>query len=95
MRDNVMEAVWGFCAIYVFIFVVLLLMLLGDGNDFLTAFSAVGASINNLGPGLGEVTHTYAGLPDLSKIALISGMVLGRLEIFTVLVLLTSLYWRK
>jgi trk system potassium uptake protein TrkH len=48
-----------------------------------------------LGPGLGAVTHTYAGLPDLSKIALISGMVLGRLEIFTVLVLLTSLYWRK
>ena len=95
MRDNVMEAVWGFCAIYVFIFVVLLLMLLSDGNDFLTAFSAVAASINNLGPGLGAVTHTYAGLADLSKIALIGGMVLGRLEIFTVLVLLTGLYWRK
>jgi trk system potassium uptake protein TrkH len=95
MTDNVMEAVWGFCSIYVFVFVLLLLVLLGTGADFLTAFSAVAAALNNLGPGLGSVAENYASLTDPAKGAMVVGMVLGRLEIFTILVLFTGMYWRK
>jgi trk system potassium uptake protein len=91
----VMEAVWGFCSIYVFVFVLLLLVLLGTGADFLTAFSSVAAALNNLGPGLGSVAENYASLTDPAKSAMVVGMVLGRLEIFTILVLFTGMYWRK
>jgi trk system potassium uptake protein TrkH len=93
--EPVMEAVWGFCSIYLFLFLVLLIILLGTGLDFLTAFSAVAAAINNLGPGLGDVAETYLAITDTAKISLIVGMVAGRLEIFTILVLFSSLYWRK
>jgi len=78
-----------------FLFLVLLLVLLGTGLDFLTAFSSVAAAINNLGPGLGDVSQTYASLSDTAKFTLIVGMVAGRLEIFTILVLFSSLYWQK
>ena len=70
-------------------------MVLATGTDFLTAFSAVGASINNLGPGLGEVSEHYAGLSVTAKWTLCLAMLLGRLEVFTVLVLLTPAFWRK
>jgi trk system potassium uptake protein TrkH len=63
--------------------------------DFLTAFSAVGASLNNLGPGLGEVAMNYSGLDADVKWVLMFNMMLGRLEIFTLLVLLTPAYWRR
>ena len=68
---------------------------LASGVDFVTAFSAVGACINNLGPGLGEVTSNYASLPVLSKWILCVAMLIGRLEVFTILVLLTPAFWRK
>jgi trk system potassium uptake protein TrkH len=69
-------------------------MLLGD-IDFTTAFSAVGACLNNLGPGLGDVALNYAALPATVKWLLMFTMMLGRLEIFTLLVLLTPAYWRR
>ena len=59
------------------------------------AFSAVGACLNNLGPGLGDVALNYASLGPEIKWLLMFTMVLGRLEIFTVLVLLTPAYWRR
>lgn len=95
MTENVIQAVWGFLAIYAFIFFLLLMTLLATGLDFETAFSAVGSSINNLGPGLGAVSAHYGDIPDTAKVALSIGMVLGRLEIFTVLVLFTGMFWRK
>ena len=95
MTENVIQAVWGFLAIYAFIFFVLLMTLLATGLDFETAFSAVGSAINNLGPGLGAVSSHYGHIPDTAKVALSIGMVLGRLEIFTVLVLFTGMFWRK
>ena len=69
--------------------------LLAQGNDFITSFSAIGATLNNLGPGLGEVARNYQGLSDISKIVLCSAMLLGRLEIFTLLVLFTPAFWRN
>ncbi len=94
--DRVMEAVWGFFSVYVIVFLtmVTLIMLLSD-LDFLTAFSAVGACLNNLGPGLGEVALNYADLTVPVKWVLIFAMLLGRLEIFTLLVLLSPDFWRR
>jgi len=93
--DRVIQAVWGFFAVYITMFVVMFLILLACGLNELTAFSAVAASINNLGPGLGEVSSNLAGLPDLAKWVLCLAMLLGRLEIFTLLVILTPAFWRR
>jgi trk system potassium uptake protein TrkH len=66
-----------------------------DGYDQITAFSAVAATINNLGPGLGEVSANYAGIDNFSKWLLCFSMLLGRLEIFTLLVMFMPAFWRK
>lgn len=94
LPDRVIEAVWGFFAAYVAIFVVILLVLMLTGLDQISAFSATAACINNLGPGLNEVGLNYAGLEDPAKWTLCFAMMLGRLEIFTVLVLLSPAFWR-
>ena len=95
VQDSVVEAVWGFFAVYVMAFMLMLLALLATGLDIVTAFSAVGACINNLGPGLGSVTQTYGSLPDAAKWILCFAMLLGRLEVFTLLVLFTPMFWRR
>ncbi len=92
--SRVVEAVWGFFALYVGSFTVLYLLLAATGLDLMTAFSAVAACINNLGPGLSGVGLHYADLPDIAKWLLCFAMLLGRLEIFTLLVLLTPAFWR-
>ena len=93
--DRVVEAVWGFFAVYVISFMAIFMILLATGLDFTTAFSAVGATINNLGPGLGDVAAHYGGINDLAKWVLCFAMLLGRLEVFTLLVLLTPAFWRQ
>lgn len=95
VTDRVVQSVWGFFATYVAIFVILMLILIGNGLDQVTAFSAVAACMNNLGPGLGEVALNYNSIPDLSKYVLSFAMLLGRLEIFTLLVLFTPYFWRR
>jgi trk system potassium uptake protein TrkH len=95
LPDRVIDSVWGFFATYVAIFSILLLLLMLTGLDQVTAFSAVAASMNNLGPGLGSVALHYAGISDFAKWVLCFAMLLGRLEIFTLLVLLTPTFWRK
>jgi len=92
---RVVEAVWGFFALYVGSFVLMYLMLAATGIDLMTAFSAVAASINNLGPGLGGVGAHYADLHDPAKWILCFAMLLGRLEIFTLLVLLSPAFWQR
>ncbi|VAW61190.1 Trk potassium uptake system protein TrkH [hydrothermal vent metagenome] len=95
VADSVIDAVWGFFAAYVAVFVMMMLMLMASGLDQITAFSAVTATLNNLGPGLGKVAANYADINDFSKWVLSFGMLLGRLEIFTLLVLLTPAFWKK
>ena len=95
VSDRVIESVWGFFAVYVMAFMVMLLALLATGLDIITAFSAVGACINNLGPGLAEVAETYGHLPATAKWILCLAMLLGRLEVFTLLVLFTPMFWRR
>ena len=93
--DRVMEAVWGFFSAYVIVFLLFLLLVLASGENFITAFSAVGACLNNLGPGLGDVARHYATLSDPSKWVLCLAMLMGRLEIFTLLVLFTPYFWQR
>ena len=93
--DRVIESVWGFFAVYVMVFMLMLLALLASGVEIITAFSAVGACINNLGPGLEGVSATYATLPVTAKWILCVAMLLGRLEIFTLLVLFTPMFWQR
>ncbi len=93
--DRVVESVWGFFAVYVMAFMAMLLALLATGMDIITAFSAVGACINNLGPGLANVAVTYGDLSATAKWILCFAMLLGRLEIFTLLVLFTPMFWKR
>lgn len=92
--DRVIEAVWGFFGIYLISFCFLFLAMLATGMDFVTGFSAVAACINNLGPGLGDVAAHYGNISDTAKWILCFAMLLGRLEIFTLLVLFTPMFWR-
>ncbi|MEJ2619011.1 MAG: TrkH family potassium uptake protein [Candidatus Thiodiazotropha sp.] len=92
---RIVDAVWGFFALYVASFGVMYLALASTGLDLMTSFSAVAASINNLGPGLGDVGAHFDNLNDPAKWILCFAMLLGRLEIFTLLVLLTPAFWRK
>ncbi|HCU89017.1 MAG TPA: potassium transporter [Gammaproteobacteria bacterium] len=94
VSGRVVDAVWGFFVTYIAVFALLLLSVMAAGLDQITAFSAVAACFNNLGPGLGEVSSHYGALPSNAKMILGFAMVLGRLEIFTLLVLLTPAFWR-
>jgi trk system potassium uptake protein len=92
---RVTEAVWGFFSVYVVVFCIMMALMMFIGLDQITAFSAVAATLNNLGPGLGEVSSTFGTVPDAAKWVGILGMILGRLEIFTLLVMLTPEFWRR
>ena len=83
---------------YVICFAVLSMTLQLLGLDYLTAMTGAASAISNVGPGLGPVigpNGTFASLPDAAKWVLAAGMLLGRLELFTVLILLTPGFWRK
>jgi trk system potassium uptake protein TrkH len=93
--ESVVSSVWGFLAAYIFVFAILMMTMLALGSDPITAYSAVGATLNNLGPGLGEVALTYESLNGAEKWVLCLAMLLGRLELFTLLVVLTPEFWRS
>jgi trk system potassium uptake protein TrkH len=95
LRQQVVDAVWGFFSAYALVFVVCMLALIATGIEELTAFSAVAATLNNLGPGLGEVAAHFGDINDTAKWVLILAMLFGRLEIFTLLVLFTPTFWRS
>lgn len=90
----VVSAIWGFFAAYVFSFSVLMVLMMMTGLDQVTAFSAVAATLNNLGPGLGDVSLNYGDINDIAKWLSCFSMLLGRLEIFTLLILFMPVFWR-
>ncbi|MDH3690121.1 MAG: TrkH family potassium uptake protein [Gammaproteobacteria bacterium] len=94
VSDRIISAVWGFFSLYVLSYIVLSLIMTSTGVDIVTAFSAVAACLNNLGPGLGEVASNYQNISDGGKWLLSFAMLLGRLELFTLLVLLSATFWR-
>ncbi len=95
VHSRIVDSVWGYFAVYVVIFSMLLLILLANGVDQVTAWSTIAATINNLGPGLGDVANGYSDLNAVSKWSAVCAMLLGRLEIFTLLVLITPTFWRR
>lgn len=92
---RVVDAVWGFLTLYIMVFAVMMWAVMATGLDFTSTYGAVLASLNNAGAGLGVVASHYADITDAAKLILVSGMILGRLEIFTFLVLLTPAFWRR
>ena len=94
VQYRVVDAVWGFFSVYVVVFGIMMVAMLMTGLDQVTAFSAVAATLNNLGPGLGDVASGFMTVPDAAKWIAVVGMLLGRLEIFTLLVLVTPTFWR-
>ena len=94
---DILNSMWGFFILYLGLFIVATLLMASFGLDIISAFASVAASIGNIGPGLGIVgpASTYLDIPVAGKWVLVLCMLLGRLEIYTVIVLLTPAYWRK
>ena len=95
LPDKVVDAIWGFFSAYAAIFIICMVLLMATGIDEITAFTAVAACLNNLGPGLGEVAANFSSINDFSKWVLVVAMLFGRLEIFTLLVLFMPSFWRN
>ncbi|MGH8461368.1 MAG: potassium transporter TrkG, partial [Stenotrophobium sp.] len=85
----------GFFSVYIGATVLLSFLMMTTGLDPVTAFSAVAACINNAGPGLHMVNANMAGVTEFGKCVLIFAMLLGRLEIFTLLIIFTPAFWRR
>ena len=95
--ETVAESVMSFFFLFVTLFVLLALALGLIGLDFITATSGAATAISNVGPGLGPIigpVGNFSTLPDAAKWVLAFGMLIGRLEIFTVLILLSPRFWK-
>ena len=98
VTDSTYDSVMSFFFLYILTFAFAALLLSFSGLDFLTSISASASAISNVGPGLGEIIGpdgNYKSLPNLSKWILATGMLLGRLELFAVLVLFFPSFWRN
>jgi trk system potassium uptake protein TrkH len=97
VSEDVMRSVLGFMGLYIGLFAFSSVLIASMGVDFTTSIAAVAATIGNIGPGLGMVgpTDNFAQIPYLGKWILIWCMLLGRLEIYTVIILLVPEFWRK
>ncbi len=97
VADDIMGSILGFLVLYMALFAFCTMLLAGMGVDFITSLSAVAATIGNIGPGFGAVgpVGNYADIPCLGKWLLSWCMLLGRLEIYTVIIFLVPEFWRK
>ena len=97
VSNNVIFSVLGFITLYTLSIVILTLLLVASRLDFVSSFSAIIACINNAGPGLNEVgpATNFGGLTDFQTWICTTAMLLGRLELFTLLVLFTRAFWRR
>lgn len=95
VNDRVLQAIWGFVGVYITLSMLSILAISATGVDFTTSVSAVAAAINNLGAGIGAVSDSFSQLPTVAKWILCADMLLGRLEVFTILVLFTPMFWKQ
>ena len=98
ISDDFINSVIIFIFTFLFIFLIIAMLLSISGLDFITSISGAASSISNVGPGLGDVigpNGNYKAIPDISKWILSAGMLLGRLELFAVLVLFFPSFWRS
>jgi trk system potassium uptake protein TrkH len=94
IMEDVLFSIWGFYVLYVLVCLALTIAMMAAGLDLESAFGAVVATVNLLGPGLGEVATTFASVDALVKWLGVFGMLAGRLEIFTLLILFLPAFWR-
>ena len=94
INDDMSTTLFNFFIFYILSFIFLSFLLLLSGLDVSTSFSAVASCINNLGPALGSVADNYAGISNFAKYVLSFAMILGRLEIFTLLIVMTPFFWK-
>jgi trk system potassium uptake protein TrkH len=94
LTERTLTSVLGFFSLYVISFMIILLLLMLTGMDQVSAFSATAASMNNLGPGLGSVAENYSSLSDVAKWILSISMLIGRLEVLTLIALFHKSFWR-
>ena len=92
--EDIASTAWNFFILYLISFFIISLILLATGLDSTTAFSAVASCINNLGPALGTAYGNYSSINDFAKYLLSFTMLLGRLEIFTLLIIITPYFWK-
>ena len=98
ISDDFINSVIIFIFTFLFIFLIIAMLLSISGLDFITSISGAASSISNVGPGLGDIigpNGNYKAIPDISKWILSAGMLLGRLELFAVLVLFFPSFWRS
>ncbi len=93
--ERVIMGVAGFFAIYFIVFAILLFLMMLSGLDQVTAWSAVATTINNVGPGLGEVAWSFKDVPGSAKWVGIFAMLIGRVEVFAFVLLLTPAFWER
>jgi trk system potassium uptake protein TrkH len=94
MSDQVIGAVWGFYFLYILAYCIFSVLLVFCGNDMVTAFGSVGGCMNNMGVGLGETASNFAPLNDASLWILSMAMLVGRLEVFPLLLIFLPDFWR-
>ncbi|MFO7817327.1 MAG: TrkH family potassium uptake protein [Thermodesulfobacteriota bacterium] len=97
IKEDVLHGVWGYFILYLLLFVLAWFITSAMGLDTITAFAAVLACVSNIGPGIADVgpTDNYGFVPDEAKWVLVLCMVMGRLEIYTVMALLIPEFWKK
>lgn len=93
--ERIIEAVWGFVTVYILATIVLTLLVMATGVPYELAFSGIAASINNTGPGLGVLSGNVSSMNDTATWLMSFAMLVGRLEVFTVLILFTPMFWRR
>ncbi len=92
--ERIINTIWGFFALYVSVFLILLMLMLIVGESPITAFSALSSCINNLGPAMGDAHNNYASLSTAAKSILTFAMLVGRLEFYSLVIILTPIFWR-
>ena len=98
LNEKFISSIISFVFLYIIIFFIITTLLSVSGLDFLTSVSGAATSISNVGPGLGGIigpNGNFSQLPDFSKWILTIGMILGRLELFAIIVLFIPSFWRR
>ena len=95
LAEPILQSMWGFLSVFIALFLALMVIFMALGNDFVTAFSAISAALANSGAGIGTISVTFDQLSIPSKWLLMFGMIAGRLEIFSLLILFSRQFWQR
>lgn len=95
LPEPILQSMWGFISVFIALFLFLMIVLMALGNDFITSFSAITATLANAGTGIGHIHTSFAELSLPSKWLLMFSMLAGRLEIFSLLILFSRQFWVK